>query len=238
MLDVQGICGQDAPKRKLEGRLQYCGTILVVDDDRRTHVAALHVARRLGYDITSFETGDGLFDGLEKPALAILEVELAGGTTGLELLGELHDRFGEDVPVILVSAKRTDALDRVAGLLLGADDYLAKPFETGELFARVRRSLRRSRGSSTNGKGNAGADLSLSPREREILSLLAGGKSQAEIASTLVISPKTVATHIQHVLSKLGVHSRAQAVATAFQLGLVEADVRAHVLDGELALAD
>ena len=49
-----------------------------------------------------------------------------------------------------------------------------------------------------------------------------------------MLSPKTVATHIQHLLSKLGVHSRAQAVGMAYRLGLVEPDFRAHVL--ELAL--
>ena len=52
-----------------------------------------------------------------------------------------------------------------------------------------------------------------------------------QIAATLVISPKTVATHIQHLLSKLGVHSRAQAVSTAFRLGLVESDTSAHGLE-------
>jgi DNA-binding NarL/FixJ family response regulator len=61
---------------------------------------------------------------------------------------------------------------------------------------------------------------------------------QKQIAATLVISPKTVATHIQHLLAELGVNSRAQAVAIAFQTGLVEPDVRAHALDGELAAVD
>ncbi|HSG13233.1 MAG TPA: response regulator transcription factor, partial [Gaiellaceae bacterium] len=129
-------------------------------------------------------------------------------------------------PVILVSAERTDALDRTAGLLLGADDYLAKPVDRGELLARARRSLRRSgAGSKTangNGHARASGEPSLSPREQEILSLLAEGKTQRDIAAALVISPKTVSTHIQHLLAKLGVNSRAQAVAAAYRLGLVE----------------
>ena len=58
-------------------------------------------------------------------------------------------------------------------------------------------------------------DGGLTARETEILALLASGLSQADIASKLVISPKTVGTHIQRVLAKLGVHSRAQAVAFA-----------------------
>ena len=77
-----------------------------------------------------------------------------------------------------------------------------------------------------NGNGKATHDFNLSRREREILALLAEGKTQAQIAAALVVSPKTVATHIQHLLSKLGVHSRAQAVALAFRAGLVESDVQ------------
>ncbi len=60
------------------------------------------------------------------------------------------------------------------------------------------------------------------------------GKTQAQIAVTLVVSPKTVATHIQHLLSKLGVNSRAQAVALAFRTGLVDSDVQAHALEPTL----
>ncbi|MEX2612688.1 MAG: response regulator transcription factor [Gaiellaceae bacterium] len=208
-----------------------CGKILVVDHDDATRAAAVHVAVRLGYEVGAAENAELLFEQLdgERPALAIVEVELPGPTSGLELLRELHDRFGDDLPVILVSAGRNTPIDRVAGLLLGADDYIAKPLDRGELLARIRRSLRRS---NENGKSNGKMDpvTTLSPREREILALLAGGKTQKDIATTLVISPKTVATHIQHLLSKLGVHSRAQAVAIAFQLGLVEPDVQAHSL--------
>jgi DNA-binding NarL/FixJ family response regulator len=211
-----------------------CGKILVIDHDDATRAAALHVATRLGYEVSAVTSAAGLFEELngDRPTLAIVEVELPGPTSGLELLRELHDRFGEALPVILVSAARNAPIDRVAGLLLGADDYIAKPLDQGELLARVRRSLRRSSGNG-NGRSNGKADpdTTLSPREREILTLLAEGNTQLQIAATLVISPKTVATHIQHLLSKLGVHSRAQAVATAFRLGLVESDTSAHALE-------
>ena len=73
-------------------------------------------------------------------------------------------------------------------------------------------------------------NLSLSPRELEILGLLSQGLSQTEIAESLVLSPKTVGTHIQHVLSKLGVHSRAQAIVEAYRLGFVSPDFAAHEL--------
>ena len=144
-------------------------------------------------------------------------------------MSQLHEAFDGDLPVILVSATQTDAFDRMAGLMLGADDYVSKPLDAGELLARVKRSLRRV-ASPVNGAGDGHGDgharaenaAGLSPREREILGLLAEGRTQGQIATELVISSKTVATHIQHILSKLGVHTRAQAVALAFRRGLVE----------------
>jgi DNA-binding NarL/FixJ family response regulator len=205
-----------------------CGTILVVDHDDATRLSAVQVAVRLGCEVCAVENAQLLFERLDDhdPVLAIVEVELPGHLSGLEVLRDLHGRFGDDFPVILVSAERTTALDHTTGLMLGADDYLAKPFDSGELLARVRRSLRRS-GMNGNGNGKKSSGVNLSPREREILALLAEGRSQKQIAAALFISSKTVATHIQHLLSKLGVHSRAEAVAAAYQRGLVEADLYA-----------
>ncbi len=213
-----------------------CGTILVVDHDDTTRLSAVQVAVRLGYEVCAAENADLLLERLDghAPALAIVEVELPGALSGLEVMRDLHERFGVELPVILVSAERTAVLDRTAGLLLGAEDYVEKPFDVGELVARVRRSLRQAARSNGTGNGRTNGDVSLSPREREILALLAEGKTQGEIARELVISPKTVATHIQHLLGKLGVHNRAQAVAAAFRLGFVEPDVNAHA--SELAL--
>jgi DNA-binding NarL/FixJ family response regulator len=218
--------------------MKDCGTILIVDHDETSRRTAVQTAVRLGYDARPTPTGDELLErlGSDRPSLAIVAVELKGPVNGLEVMRQLHEVFGADLPVILVSADRTDALDRTAGLMLGADDYVAKPVDAGELLARVRRSLRRSStASSHNGTGNGYDDPSLSPRERQILGLLAEGRTQSQIASELVISSKTVATHIQRILSKLGVHTRAQAVAMAFRRGIVEPDVRAHALHALLA---
>jgi DNA-binding NarL/FixJ family response regulator len=219
----------------------YCGTVLVIDRDPAFRAVASAVARRLGLTPICGESAD---EGLElvgdvRPALAIVEVELPG-SNGLAVLHDLHAQFDNDLPVILVSTEHTDSFDRTAGLLVGADDYVVKPLDSGELAARMRRSLRRA-GVVSNGDSTARDAVHvspLSPREREILELLASGRSQREIATTLVISSKTVATHIQHVLSKLGVHSRAEAVAAAYRRGLVGDDVVAHAFDTALIGAD
>jgi DNA-binding NarL/FixJ family response regulator len=219
-----------------------CGSILIVDSDDISRLTAVQVSVRLGYEARPTPTSDELLErlGPNRPDLAIVEVELPGAS-GLDVMRQLHEAFGPDLPVILVSMERTAPLDRAAGLMLGADDYVAKPLDHGELLERVRRSLRRTeRPANGNGNenGNGTRDESgLSRREREILTLLAEGRTQREIAAILVISSKTVATHIQHILSKLDVHTRAQAVAIAFRRGLVEPDVRAHALQAAL-LAD
>ena len=218
-----------------------CGTVLVIDRDPAFRAVAENVVRRIGLTAISAASGEEALEllGDVRPTLAIVEVELPG-LNGLAVLRELHTTFDENLPVILVSTDRADSFDRTAGLLVGAEDYVVKPVDSGELAARVRRSLRRA-GVLANGSGDsrpAPVHLSLSPRETEILRLLAAGRSQKEIAASLVISSKTVATHIQHVLAKLGVHSRAEAVAAAYRQGLVDGDVVAHALDVALVGAD
>jgi DNA-binding NarL/FixJ family response regulator len=219
---------------------ENCGTILIVDHDESARAEAVRIAVRLGYEVNAAENAELLLEQLngDRPLLAIVAVELAGPTSGLELMRDLHDRFGDDMPVILVSGKRTTPHDRVAGFLLGADDYVLKPFDSGELLARVRRSVHRRGAPTANGNrarnGKTEPEVSLSPRELQILTLLTEGKTQKQIAAALVISPKTVATHIQHLLGKLGVNSRAQAVAVAYRNGLVAAAVVAHGLSAEL----
>ena len=217
--------------------MKDCGTILIVDSDDASRLTAVQVVVRLGYDARPTPTADELIErlGPDRPTLAIVEVELPGPGNGLEVMRQLHRAFDDVLPVILVSACQTDAFDRTAGLMLGADDYIAKPLDAGELMARVKRSLHRAASHERDRERKrpperADQDPGLSPREREILSLLADGRTQGQIATQLVISPKTVATHIQHILSKLGVHTRAQAVALAFRRGLVDPDVRAHAL--------
>jgi len=151
------------------------------------------------------------------------------GVSGYEICRELRDRFGDSLGIIFVSGERVDSIDRVSGLLIGADDYVVKPFDPDELLARVRTVLRRVARPSANGNGNrngktparAVADAELTPRELEVLQLLSEGLTQPQIASRLVISPRTVGTHIQNLLGKLDVHSRAQAVALAHRVGLV-----------------
>ena len=190
-------------------------SIVVADGDdeaRRELGWALGAA---GFHVVEAASGDeALAAALEAGiVLAVLEVRLPG-LSGYEVCRRLREEHGDRVPIIFVSADRVEPSDRVAGLLVGADDYLVKPVARDEVIARVRRLLARAPDSASRPR--------LTGREDEVLRLLAAGLAPAQIASELSISPKTVATHVEHIYAKLGVHTRAQAVAKAFRLELVD----------------
>jgi DNA-binding NarL/FixJ family response regulator len=180
------------------------------------------VLEPIGYAICQTASGAEALEAAreERPALVVLDVcmPLLGGYS---VLRDLRDALGDELPVVLLSGERTEPLDSASGLLLGADDYIIKPFHPDELLARVRRLLPRPATSGEVVPRPAPKHYDLTPREREVLELLASGLGQVQIAQQLFITEKTVETHIQRTLSKLGVHSRAQAVAAAHRDGLV-----------------
>jgi DNA-binding NarL/FixJ family response regulator len=199
-----------------------CGPVLVVDDDRSLRELASTLLRRAGLETREAARADEALRlaEAEPPSVALIDVKLEGGTSGYELCRELRDRFGDSLAIVFVSGTRTETFDRVAGFLIGADDYIVKPFEPDELIARVRRFATRT-ASAAGATARESSQLdALTRREREVLELLVRGFDQKAIANALVLSPKTVATHIQSVLEKLQVHSRAQAVAKAHVLGM------------------
>lgn len=117
--------------------------ILLVDDDR--HISQV-LRRALVYDGYSVDVAYNGNDALQKsiehpPDMVILDIMLPGGMTGLEICDRLR-KSGNQVPILMLTAKDAIA-DRVAGLDMGADDYLVKPVDLSEFKARVRALLRR-----------------------------------------------------------------------------------------------
>jgi DNA-binding NarL/FixJ family response regulator len=192
--------------RQVDGR---CGPVLVVDDDDGLCAFVVDVLQDAGYLTSSTNTGRGVFELVrrDRVALVILDVQLPE-LSGYEVCRRLREE-GPCPPILFISGERTEPLDRVAGLLLGADDYLVKPFAPDELVARVRNLLLR---------GQNGRDVAnLTRREVSVLELLAEGLGHNEIARRLVISPKTVGTHVAHIYEKLGAHNRTQALSEAYR---------------------
>lgn len=121
--------------------------VLVVDDDQNiVEVLRLYFDKD-GFAVVSCNTGDKAVETFQtsQPDLVVLDLMLPG-KDGYDICREI--RKTSDVPIIMLTA-RSDTLDKVVGLELGADDYLQKPFEPKELLARVKAVLRRTKKSDT-----------------------------------------------------------------------------------------
>jgi DNA-binding NarL/FixJ family response regulator len=191
-----------------------CGPVLIADDDAATVELVRLSLAEAGYETYASASGSDAIALASEYSIgaAVLDVNLPG-LSGYEVCRELRRLYGAGIPILFVSGDRTEAYDRIAGLLLGADDYLVKPFDPGELVTRLDGLVFRARSATER--------RLLTPREHEVLTLLARGLTQCEIAERLTITSKTVATHIERILGKLGVRSRAQAVAIAYRETLV-----------------
>lgn len=118
--------------------------IYCVEDDLSIRELMLYALRASGFDAEGFSDGDSLLIALthSRPRLILLDIMLPG-TDGIGILKILRGSPAtQDIPVILASAKGTE-YDKVLGLDLGADDYLAKPFGMMEMVSRIRAVLRR-----------------------------------------------------------------------------------------------
>jgi DNA-binding NarL/FixJ family response regulator len=115
----------------------------------------------------------------------------------------------------------------VSGLKIGADDYIVKPFILPNLLARIEAVLRRSKwqsetASNQNKKLNKDVNINLlTPKEKEVLSLLAKGANNQEIAKQLFVQDVTIKTHLNSIFKKLKVSNRTQAVLLAMEINLI-----------------
>ncbi len=134
--------------------------VLIVDDDAEIRTLLNDYLERNGYRCLAVADGAGMFASLaqQEVDLIILDVMLPGHD-GLTLCRDLRTR--SDVPVIMLTARGEDT-DRIIGLEMGADDYLAKPFNPRELLARVKGILRRAKGAVRVRFGDSAARLRFS----------------------------------------------------------------------------
>ena len=124
--------------------LTTAATILLVEDDGALRTLTARALRQSGFNVLTAATGAEMWVTLRETSVQLIVLDIMlPGTSGFDLFRRL--RRESDVPIIFVSARGSEE-DRVLGLELGADDYLAKPFSTRELAARVSAVLRRGGG--------------------------------------------------------------------------------------------
>jgi len=141
--------------------------ILVIDDDRELVDLLREILAWEGFAVdAAYDCDSGIAGALTgEHVLVVLDVMLPDGS-GLELLKTL--RTSSNVPVILLSAVG-DAVDRILGLQIGADDYLAKPFDPRELAARIHAILRRTRDTPAGGSEIKVGDVAMSASRRLVV---------------------------------------------------------------------
>jgi DNA-binding response OmpR family regulator len=193
-------------------------TVLVVDDEPMLRNLMSHLLHLEGYKVLEAEDGLTALDvvATENPDLVLLDVMLPA-RNGLDVLGDL--RRTSDIPVILVSA-RAEEDDRVAGLRLGADDYVTKPFSAAELSARVASLLRRSvmrRAPARSGGRLTFARLAIDLRTREVR--VAGARvemtaKELDLLAYLAGQPREVFSRDQLLEQVWGSSSNWQSDAT------------------------
>ena len=119
-------------------------TIFYIEDDADIRDLALYALRQAGFAVRGFPDAEGFTEACaaSPPDLILLDIMLPG-VDGMEMLGRIRqDEQLRDIPVMMLTAKGSE-IDKVQGLDLGADDYLAKPFGMMELVSRVRALYRR-----------------------------------------------------------------------------------------------
>ncbi|TBW33869.1 response regulator [Siculibacillus lacustris] len=115
--------------------------ILVVDDDEQIRSILRSLLEREGFEVAEARNGEELWEGLRVGLTSLVTLDLnLQGEDGLALARDVRSRL--DVPIIMISGK-SDDVDRIVGLELGADDYITKPFNLREVLARIRAVLRR-----------------------------------------------------------------------------------------------
>ena len=200
-------------------------SILVIDDNPKFLKDALPM---YGYDIEVAEDGiEGLKILSNKNFDLILLDVMMPNMDGWDTLKAIRKNpKTEHIPVIMITAVSEDQ-KVVSGLRIGADDYIVKPFILPNLLARIEAVLRRSSWNKNDNKQpektlNKDANIdALTSKEKEVLSLVAKGVSNKEIADILCVQEVTVKTHLNSIFKKLKVSNRTQAVLLAMQIDLV-----------------
>lgn len=202
------------------------GTVLVVDDAPDTLRLLCDALDEAGYTVLVARDGEQALERLERVTPdAILLDAVMPGLGGFETCRRIkaHEAWAS-IPVIFMTGL-SDTADVVAGFAAGGVDYVVKPVRIEEVQARLvthvrnARTMRDAQALAQRTHELQDADLNrlleaaLTPRETEVVTWLARGKTNRDIAEILGMSHRTVNKHLEHIFEKLGVETRAAAAA-------------------------
>lgn len=205
-------------------------TVLLVDDDLILQVALSRRLQAQDYQVLQATSAQAALDLFATQLVDVVVSDIMmPGMDGLEFCQRLRTTpAGQTVPFIFLSSLGA-VNDRVQGHLIGADDYLAKPFHAKELIAKVQGAIARSerlRGGLSPQVippcPEAPTDpdpLPLTPAETKVFWEVVQGFTNKQIGEHLFISPRTVQTHLSNMLTKLSLDNRSQLVRFAFEHG-------------------
>jgi two-component system, OmpR family, response regulator MprA len=171
--------------------------ILVVDDDRAVREALRRALTLAGYEVQLAESGEEALDLIVRatPDAVVLDIGLPG-IDGLEVCRRLRGA-GERVAILMLTAR--DAVsDRIDGLDVGADDYMVKPFDVGELKARIRALLRRTGPDGGDAQALEFAELRLDPARHGVQvdgQFVELTRTEYQLLELLMLNPRRVLTH-------------------------------------------
>ena len=195
--------------------------VFIVDDDEAVRSSLRLLLKSVGLVPTALESAREFLDKYDpaQPGCLVLDVRMPG-MSGIELQETLN-RQGAVIPVIFITG-HGDVPMAVEAMQAGAFDFLQKPFRDQDLIDRIQRALEKDRASRSelNERGLIRERLeSLTPREREVLTLVTSGKPNKIMAADLGVSQRTIEIHRARVMEKMGASSLAQLVRMIMDLG-------------------
>ena len=191
-------------------------TIAIIDDDAAVREGLQALLAVKGYRVELFDSAEAFLAALPATQAACLVVDVRmPGMSGMELQGELKRR-AITLPVIVITG-HGDVPMAVAALKAGAVDFLEKPFEADALLAGIAEALRAQPAPTDLAETQARVAL-LTPREREVMDLVAAGFSNKVVAHRLGIAVRTVEIHRAHVMEKTGARNLSELVRLAIRL--------------------
>ncbi|MBU1698815.1 MAG: response regulator [Candidatus Eisenbacteria bacterium] len=195
-------------------------TVFVVDDDPDVLRSIKFLVESVGLSVECYKSGQEFMDAYEPARSGCLILDLRmPGLSGLDVQKRLNE-FKIQIPIIIVTA-HGEVETAVRSMREGAFDFINKPYSKQLLLDRIQQALTKDREARRNSAlldelSNLVAQLSV--RERQVMEMVAHGKSNKDIAGALGISPKTVEFHRARLMEKLKVGSLAELVRLAVKI--------------------